>query len=89
MLLSSLFCAVLFGVSVATRSNFSEESIHNVDIVKFWNTSELIWTTYTTVLTRRVCKVDIKKKHITNKHQLYQVISPKDPIFIRVDHERI
>uniref|UniRef100_A0A6G5A5H8 Putative lipocalin n=1 Tax=Rhipicephalus microplus TaxID=6941 RepID=A0A6G5A5H8_RHIMP len=62
MVLSSLFCAVLFGVLVATRSNLNEdESNHGVDIVRFWNTSEVIWTTNTTARARQVCKVDIEE----------------------------
>uniref|UniRef100_A0A6G5A2G4 Putative lipocalin n=1 Tax=Rhipicephalus microplus TaxID=6941 RepID=A0A6G5A2G4_RHIMP len=62
MVLHSLFCAVLFGVLVATRSNLhEEESNGDVDIVRFWNTSEVIWTTHTTARARQVCKVDIEE----------------------------
>uniref|UniRef100_A0A6G5A0C4 Putative lipocalin n=1 Tax=Rhipicephalus microplus TaxID=6941 RepID=A0A6G5A0C4_RHIMP len=62
MVLHSLFCTVLFGVLVATRSNLhEEESNDDVDIVRFWNTSDVIWTTNTTARARQVCKVDIKE----------------------------
>uniref|UniRef100_A0A131Z3Z8 Lipocalin n=1 Tax=Rhipicephalus appendiculatus TaxID=34631 RepID=A0A131Z3Z8_RHIAP len=59
---SSLFCAVLIGLLVATGSHQHDEQSHQgVDIVRFWNTSEFIWTTNTTILARRACQVDIKK----------------------------
>uniref|UniRef100_A0A131Z3Y1 Lipocalin n=1 Tax=Rhipicephalus appendiculatus TaxID=34631 RepID=A0A131Z3Y1_RHIAP len=61
MVRSSLFCAVLLGLLVTTGSHQHDvQSHHDVDIVRFWNTSEFIWTTNTTVLARRACKVDIK-----------------------------
>uniref|UniRef100_A0A131YHW1 Lipocalin n=1 Tax=Rhipicephalus appendiculatus TaxID=34631 RepID=A0A131YHW1_RHIAP len=62
---SSLLCpvlSVLFLIAAAGRRE--EQANYEVDIVRFWNTTEYIWTTHTTASTRRACKVDMKE-HIT------------------------
>uniref|UniRef100_A0A224YMN3 Lipocalin n=1 Tax=Rhipicephalus zambeziensis TaxID=60191 RepID=A0A224YMN3_9ACAR len=67
----SISCAVAFVLLMKTVPPGAVAESHQEDIVQFWNTSELIWTTNTTAEDRRVCKVDMKQ-NISEKNIIFK-----------------
>uniref|UniRef100_A0A6M2DEH4 Putative secreted protein salivary gland overexpressed n=1 Tax=Rhipicephalus microplus TaxID=6941 RepID=A0A6M2DEH4_RHIMP len=66
----SVFCAVFLLLSTTVSARAEKESSED-DIVQFWNTSDLIWTVFTTSWKVPLCKADLKM-NISESHLLFR-----------------
>uniref|UniRef100_A0A131Z6Y0 Lipocalin n=1 Tax=Rhipicephalus appendiculatus TaxID=34631 RepID=A0A131Z6Y0_RHIAP len=64
----------LFLLLMTTGPARGEEQNREDDIVQFWNTSELIWTTSTTSMKAQLCKVDLKVDISQNNITFYRAL---------------